>query len=477
MAEKYLAIHGHFYQPPRQDPFSGRVPREQGAEPYHDFNEKIDAECYRPNAEAGNFRHISFNIGPTLAAWLQKHDAPTYESIVAADRAHYHRFGYGNAIAQAYNHTILPLSSSRDKRIQIAWGVADFVHRFGHPPEGMWLGETAVDYATLSLLADAGIRFTILAPWQAASAIDMKQPYMVPLPKGKSIAVFFFDDRLSAAVSFDDAATSNADVFAGQLLATEVDQLKAEKGEPQLLFIATDGEAYGHHKPFRDKFLSYLLTTSAPREGFEVVSLARYLHLHPPQREVLLEEDTSWSCHHGVKRWRGACDCVEGGGTWKWYLRHALNKLANRIDDAYRGHAAVVFTEPWRVLDNYIKVRLGEISLQALFKSHQIEDTAVNRRDTMRLVEAQYYRQLMFTSCGFFFDDLDRIEPRNNIAFAARAIDSMSGVDPECSLEDQFVKDLAAAKSWKTGRTGAEMYTQLVAKRRQRLQRASVLCG
>lgn len=470
MANKYLTVHGHFYQPPRQDPFTGKVPREVGAEPYHDFNEKINAECYRPNAEAGNFRRISFNIGPTLAAWLEKRDVLTYREIIAADRSHYSAFGCGNAIAQAYNHTILPLSSSKEKKIQIAWGIADFVHRFGHAPEGMWLGEAAVDYETLSLMADAGIVFTLLAPWQAASPIDITEPYVVRLPKGKSIVAFFFNDALSAAVSFDDSATSNADVFATRMLSAEVNRAKALQDEAQLILIATDGEVYGHHKLFRDKFLSYLLTVSAPREGFEVVSPSRYLRLHPPRREVLIEEDTSWSCHHGIKRWRGPCDCVEGSGTWKWYLRHALNKLANRIDDIYETKTSAVFHDPWKVVEEYIRVKLGESSSRTLLNKHRVKGVAADDRALMKLVEAEYYRQLMFTSCGFFFEDLDRIEPRNNIAFAAKAIKMINEVNPDSSLEDEFVRDLAAAKSWRTGLTAAELYAQITARKRGRMQ-------
>ena len=476
LAKKYLTIHGHFYQPPRQDPFTGRVPREVGAEPYHDFNEKITAECYKPNAEVGNFQRISFDIGPPLASWLAKRDASTYHKIIAADRDHYHTFGYGNALAQAYNHTILPLSGSREKKIQIAWGIADFVHRFGHAPEGMWLGEAAVDYETLSLMADAGLSFTVLAPWQAASLIDTTEPYLVRLPKDKSITVFFFDEALSAAVSFDDAATSNADLFAGQMLRKEINEAKYLNGDSQLILIATDGEVYGHHKKFRDKFLSYLLRSSAPNQGFEVVSLARYLHLNPPTREVLIEEDTSWSCHHGIKRWRGPCDCVEGCATWKWYLRHALNKLANRIDDIYEDRTSGVFRDPWKVVEDYIRVKLGEISGVALLNRYK-DSSAVNDRSLLKLVEAQYYRQLMFTSCGFFFEDLDRIEPKNNIAFAAKAIKLINEVEPDTALEEEFIRDLAVARSWRTDLTGADIYVQLMAKRRTRRLEPAVLAS
>ncbi len=249
---KFLCVYGHFYQPPREDPFTGLIPNEFGAAPFENFNEKITDECYRPNAEAGNLALISFDLGPTLAAWLEQRHPDVYQAFIAADREHRARYGVGNALAQAYNHAILPLATSRDKRVQIRWGLDDFARRFGHRAEGMWLAETAVDQETLSILAEEGVRYTVLAPWQAAEPVTPGEPYLVALPGGRSITVFFYHGALSAAVSFEDDVTSNADVFAATHLRQQVNEARAERGEDQLVVIATDGELYGHHKPLRD---------------------------------------------------------------------------------------------------------------------------------------------------------------------------------------------------------------------------------
>ncbi|MBI4320347.1 MAG: DUF3536 domain-containing protein [Chloroflexi bacterium] len=476
MTTKFLSIHGHFYQPLRRDPFTGRIGHEPWAEPYHDFNEKINAECYRPNAEAGNFRHMSFNLGPTLACWLEEKDPRTYETILAADREHNLRYGCGSALAQAYNHAILPLASSREKRIQIAWGIADYQHRLGHAPEGFWLAETAVDYASLNIMAAMGIRFTILAPWQAATPVDPSEPYLVSLSGGRSITVFFFDASLSEAVSFNDEATVNADVFSARLLAKQLNPQKLSRGEPQMLLVATDGETYGHHKCWRDKFLTHLFNVSAPRDGFEVITLARYLHLHPPAREALVEEDSSWSCHHGLKRWRDSCDCIVGSGSWKWHLRHALTRLAAKVDAIYELQAGPNLRDPWSTVEDYVEVKLGRVSPRAFLSAHSSGAPVEACQALLRLLEAQYYRHVMFTSCAFFFEDLDRIEPRNNIAFAARAIAlirSASGID----LEEAFVSDLSAARSWKTNRSGADIYREVKSQRRKRREEAGAATG
>ncbi len=468
MGKRYLAVHSHFYQPPRHNPFTGEMPIELGAEPYQNFNEKINAECYRPNAEAGNFSHISFNVGPTLAAWLQNNDPCTYNLIIDSDRDHLRRFGIGNAIAQVYNHTILPLATTHEKRIQISWGIADFIHRFGHRPEGLWLAETAVDYESLAIMAEMGIKFTILAPWQSAVPVDTTEPYWVRLPNGKQMVVFFYHDALSAAVSFDPNATVSAEVFSAEYLTKQLNQQKLTTDEPQLLLIATDGEVYGHHKPWRDQFLKYLLIDSAPSQEFEVVSLTRYLQLHLPHREALIEEDTSWSCHHGIKRWKDTCGCIEGNGSWKWHLRRALGRLAAKIDTVYEIQTAKTLRDPWMALEDYINVKIGALKWRE-FLSRYKADTVTNKEavGVFRLLEAQYYRQLMFTSCAFFFEDLDRIEPRNNIAMAARAIELVreAGI---INLEESFLDDFGPAKSWRTGKTGTEIYKEIVANRELR---------
>src|SRR5947209_12541170 len=308
----YLCIHGHFYQPPREEPFSGLMPNEPGAAPYDNFNEKITAECYRPNAMAGNFDEISFDLGPPLAAWLEQAHPDVYPRIITADQQHMRRYGVGNALAQAYNHTILPLATHRDKLTQILWGLSDFRHRYGHDAHGMWLAETAVDLECLDLLAQCGITYTVLAPWQAATPIDATQPYLVSLPGGRSITVFFYNGPLSGGVSFDWNTTSNADLFAASYLPAHLIQSKRDAGEAQLVLIATDGELYGHHKPWRDKFLTHLVQTGAPGYGFEVCTLERYLQMHPATQEVELRVPSAWSCGHGVARWDTGCECTEG---------------------------------------------------------------------------------------------------------------------------------------------------------------------
>jgi len=458
LSTKYLCVHGHFYQPARWNPYTKRIDRERGAEPFHDYNEKINAECYRPNAEKGNFRLINFDLGPTLAEWLEPNDSRTYSLILAADSYNVERRGAGNAIAQSYNHTILPLATTaQEKRIQIAWGIADFRHRFRREPEGMWLPETAVDYETLSIMAEMGMRFTILAPWQAATSVDTTEPYLIRLPGGRSITVFFFDDDLSAGLSFDDYVTEDAEAFAANLLPRALNPLKSE---PQLVLVATDGELYGHHKAWRDHFLRYLLTVSAPKLGYEIVSLGRYLREFQPRREILIEEDTSWSCHHGVKRWRDACDCTEGSGTWKWYLRLALNRLAESVDSIYTVETSGILREPFTALEQYILVRLGQETQNQFLNRFVPGSTSTQDARISQLLEAQYFRHLMFTSCSFFFEDLDRLEPRHNLAYASRAIELIreAGYD---DLEPAFLNDLKAARSNKTGKTGEQIYREV----------------
>lgn len=454
-----LCIHGHFYQPPREDPFTGRIPPEPGAAPYQNWNERITAECYRPNAALGNFEHISFNVGPTLFRWLAEHDPLTSQRIVRADRHNVLRHGVGNAMAQVYNHTILPLASRRDKELQVAWGLADFEHRFGRQAEGMWLAETAADVETLDALAARGIRFTILAPWQAASEDpDLTEPYRVRLPSGRSIVVFFYEGELSGRVSFDPGITGNADHFAHWHILAKFRSDKLDRGEPQLITIATDGELYGHHQKFRDLFLSHLVNSSGHRAGLSITYPALWLRDYPPRREIGIRDKTSWSCHHGVLRWSDNCDCTWGDGTWKARLRAAFDRLAARLDALYEGAARRVGLEPWALLEGSIRVVLGQQSVDDLIRSaaRRTVNEAACRRLAL-LLEAQYYRQWMYTSCGWFFDDLDRIEPKNNIAYAARAVLAArlaTGKD----LGPAFAADLHAVVSPRTGLRADDVY-------------------
>jgi alpha-amylase/alpha-mannosidase (GH57 family) len=465
-----VCFHGHFYQPPRMEPFTGTLLREPGAAPHANFNEKITAECYCPNAEAGNFEMISFDLGPTLAEWLEKNQPDVYQRILASEQWHRKHYGVSNALAQAYNHTILPLAPTRDKWTQIHWGLQDYERRFGHKAEGMWLAETAVDLETLEILARCGIKYTILAPWQAAQHdLDRTEPYLVKLSGSRSITIFFYNGPTSGGISFDDHLTCDANLFASQELLKHLNWDKCQGGQDQLLLIATDGELYGHHKPFRVNFLSHVTRLSAPAYGFEVVSLGAYLRDHPASREMTLQTPSSWSCQwHGVLRWSDGCSCdgtsEEGQQQWKRPLREALNRLNERGAAIFEETSREVLRDPWMARTAYLAVRNGWQSAEAFWQQHgkdghAPENVALVLR-THLLLEAQYWLQLAYTSCGFFFEDLDRIEPRNCIAFARRAISlywQALGID----LQSDFVRDLEQARSWRTGFTGTDLYQQL----------------
>jgi alpha-amylase/alpha-mannosidase (GH57 family) len=458
-----VAIHAHFYQPPREDPFTGQIPQEYGAEPYHDFNEKIHAECYKPNADLGNFDRISFNMGPTLLRWMAQHDMRTLNRIVRADRHNVQRYGAGNAMAQVYNHTILPLSSRRDKELQIAWGIADFRHRFGRSPQGMWLAETAVDRESLDLMAARGIHFTILAPWQAeAWHLDVTQPYKVQLSSGRQMIVFFYEGDISGRLSFDTSLSTNADHFAMWALLPKFRTDKLERREPQLITIATDGELYGHHQAFRDHFLSHLVNGSGERAGLHFTFPALWLRDYPPAATIAIHDNTSWSCHHGVKRWGDNCDCTWGDGKWKRQLRGALNHLAQALDTLYEEQTRPWVHDPWQLREEYIRVILNQMSITELIWNHTPRKRGLAADQIERLgllLESQHLRQWMFTSCGWFFEDLDRIEPKNNIAYAARAIllaKMATGVD----LGPSFAANMRAVVSQRTNLRGDEIYRQ-----------------
>jgi alpha-amylase/alpha-mannosidase (GH57 family) len=467
-----LCIHAHFYQPPREHPFTGTIPQELGAEPYHDYNEKITAECYQPNAALGNYERISFNIGPTLASWIENHASDTYERILAADKLRH------NAIAQVYNHTILPLATERDREIQIAWGIADFVARFGRRPQGIWLAETAVDLPTLDSLARAGIEFTILAAWQASgndpqhtSTLDATQPYRVELPEGRHITVFFYDPNLSGVIHRPNPISAHELAHVGLPMRLD-NQWFGPRGD-QLILGASDGEYYGHHLPGRAEWLRDLTQTEAPNAGFQVVVLSEWLANHPPQQTIGIREGTAWSCAHELDRWHRDCDCVraygalQATGNWKIGLRVALDRLADLIDSVY-----VAATIPW-LKDPY----QARIDLLAPYTGRRLWDDFFEHHGTMRLasladsdrvaqterlralLEGQYYRQLMFTSCGFFFEDLERIEPINNLRYAGKAIRLTERGAPDVSgLTDSFVSLLATSRSERTGRTAADIF-------------------
>jgi len=456
MSTRALCVHGHFYQPLRENPFSGVIPVEKGAEPFANYNEKVTAECYKPNAVLDNFSLLSFNFGPTLIGWLADHNELVYRRIVEADRCNTAHRGVGNALAQAYHHTILPLALRHDKETQIAWGIADFCHRFGRSPKGMWLPEMAVDYETLEVMAEQGIEFTILSPHQARQSIDPSRPYWVRLPAGRRMAVFFRHDDLSNRVAFDPYLTETTARFVGFLNDTT-------NGNDGLYLVATDGETFGHHQPGRERFVHDLLAQFALRGGCQVTYLARYLQDHLPTKDVDIWERTSWSCWHGIARWNESCSCTAGDGLWKRRLRRALDRLAWEIDAIYLAETRGRVAAPWQMRHDYIRVLLGEADPHFFVSCHS--DGTLRSEEEARLImllEAQRHRQAMYTSCGWFFEDLSRIEPGLVIAYAARAIQLVQqavGV----SLGEGFRRDLKAARSSATDQTGADIYDDIVA--------------
>jgi alpha-amylase/alpha-mannosidase (GH57 family) len=467
MENMAFCVHGHFYQPPREDPLTSEVPIEPGAAPYRNWNERINAQCYRPNAQLGNFEKVSFNIGPTLLDWMEKNDPETLNLIIEQERKNLEKHGAGNGMAQAYNHTILPLASLEDKITQVRWGIADFERRFGHRPQGMWLPETAVDDETLSVLADCGVEFTILAPWQAnTDQLDASEPYRVALPGSREIVVFFYNQDLSTRVSFDPGATVNADRFVLENLAQKYRAHKGSVIDPQLVLVASDGELYGHHQPFRDKFLAYLTDGALRHQPIQSIYPALWLRTFPVTRFISVCQKSSWSCHHGVVRWMGSCGCA-GNAEWKAPLRRAFDLLAEAIDEQYL--LAVVPhlpDDPWELRHRYIEVVLGETSAEQLITAvtcKQLPQQEV--RKISYLLRAQFERQRIFTSCGWFFDDFDRIEPRNNVAYAAQAVwltEKATGVD----LSPLALSLLSHVRSWRTGLQADEVF-------RRHLMRAS----
>ncbi len=468
MGTQAFCIHGHFYQPPREDPLSGEIPNEAGAAPYSNWNERIYHQCYKPNAALGNFEHISFNIGPTLFEWMARHHRETASAIIDQDHRNLARYGVGNAMAQSYNHTILPLASRLDKITQVNWGIADFEYRFGHRPIGMWLPETAVDLETLEVLADCGIEFTILAPWQAADPnLDFSRPYQVKLSAGRQIAVFFYNMDLSTRVSFDPGSTSNADRFLLEILLPKFNWRPAQE-EPQFIMIASDGELYGHHQHFRDKFLAYLLDGAMKGKPIQVVFPALWLRQYGVHASTEIRDRTSWSCHHGVTRWSGDCSCTPNS-TWKEPMRQALNNLAEALDNEYLKVTAPLLKDPWQLRHEYIHVIQGQMDVAELASSlvgRRLDATLVHTLTL--LLRAQYERQRMFTSCGWFFDDFDRIEPRNNIAYATQAVwltEQATGVD----LYEQMCTWLKPVVSWRTQLSADVVFSQHLERARQSL--------
>jgi hypothetical protein len=468
-----LAVHGHFYQPERRDPFSGEIAPQPAAAPYRDWNARIDAECYKPNAERGNLRHISYDLGPTLACWLAGNDASTHKGFVDSDvPAAIVEAECGNAMAQAYHHAILPLASLADRRTEIRWGLRDFELRFDRRPTGIWLPETAVDLPTLRILADEGVSYTILAPWQAAdSRLDTRRPYRVELGAGKAIVVVFYDAGLSASASFESDATMNADAFARERILPRLTGPSFADGTTRMAVIATDGELYGHHQKFRDLFLARLVNpdADAPDRGFDITTIGQIVGSTPASAFPLAQivERTSWSCHHGVLRWTGECpDAADG--RWKGPLRVALERLASAIDTVAGGLAGD-FMEPaaiWQARDDYVEVVFGAETTESFAKRWVPLGGEKQREGFLALMEAERWRLAMFASDGWFWGDPVRLETKHVLLCAAKAVrlmDDSAGTD----LERRLVDDLSLLSSPSRRIDGAGIYAEALAEANQ----------
>jgi alpha-amylase/alpha-mannosidase (GH57 family) len=484
---RYLCIHGHFYQPPRENPWLEAVEVQDSAAPYHDWNERITRECYGPNSRArlvdgsgkiigliNNYAWMSFNFGPTLLDWMREGEPDVLRGIVEGDRlGRERRNGHGNALAQVYNHIIMPLASDRDRRTQVHWGIADFRHYFGHEPEGMWLAEAAADTPSLEALAAAGIRFTILAPRQAkrwrrigegswpeiAEGIDPSRAYLCRLPSGRSITLFFYDDTISRQVAFERLLDSGEKFFEKLLQGFD-----AKRQHAQLVHVATDGESYGHHHAHGDMALAYVLEKLRKDPTIHLTNYGEFLDLHPPEWEVEIHENSSWSCVHGVERWRSDCGCNSGRGwhqKWRGPLRQAFDDLKKKLDQLYERAGGEYLSDPWSARNDYIGVTLdrSEESVSQFVQRHGkrhgpigLGRTEINR--ILWLLEMQRHSLLMYTSCGWFFDEISGLETTQCLRYAARAIQLARHFNQD--FEDHFVQALEKAPSnlasYKNGR-------------------------
>ena len=505
--EKYLIIHGHFYQPPREDPWSGVVDRQDSAYPFHDWNARIHEECYAANTDArtldgsgrireivNNYAYMSFNFGPTLLSWMEGHDPEAYRSIIEADHLSMERTGgYGNAMAQVYNHVIMPLANERDKYTQVRWGLEDFRSRFGRDAEGIWLAETAVNLDTASVLVDCGVKFIVLSPTQAeacrdggasewvdvsGNSIDTSQAYRLKTPKGE-LAVFFYDMDISKSVGFEHLLTS-AENLRNRILSAYSDE-----ASQLMVNIATDGESYGHHEAFANMCLASMISDNGGNgDGghFLMTNYAHFLSLHPPGTEVRLKEGnnglgTAWSCAHGVGRWMEDCGCSGGGGPgwnqkWRAPLRNALDFIRDRIAAAGETASQELLKDFWKARDAYILVLLGDggannsannAAFNSFLDEHALRILTEEERGRVRmLMEAQKYAMYMYTSCGWFFSEISGIETVQCMRYAARALEFSKEFLPE-DTEERFLEMLShAVSNIPSYGNGRKVYEELV---------------
>jgi alpha-amylase/alpha-mannosidase (GH57 family) len=473
--EKYVCIHGHFYQPPRENAWLEEIEQQDSAYPYHDWNERIAHECYGPNGTSrildeedniinivNNYERISFNFGPTLLQWMKIHTPETYQRILDADAKSQKKFGgHGNAIAQVYNHIIMPLASRRDKETQVIWGIRDFESRFNRKPEGMWLAETAVDTETLEVLAENNIRFTLLAPRQASRVkspdsnwtdvsdekVDTTRPYTCKLPSGKSIVLFFYDGSISQDIAFKGLLIDGKE-FAKRLVNRPMSAGK------KLIHVATDGESYGHHHRHGDMALAYCLDFIEQNNLATITNYGQFIDLVPVTWEVEIFQNSSWSCAHGVERWRSNCGCNSGmhpswNQEWRAPLRNALDWLNLQLASVFEKEIGRYMLDPWNARNNYVEVVLNrkDATLNEFLGKHCKaipEGTHLTR--VIRLLEMQRHALLMFTSCGWFFDELSGIETIQILQYADRAI-QLAESESSIVLEKEFLQRLQSAPS------------------------------
>lgn len=518
---RFVCVHGHFYQPPRENPWLETVERQDSASPFHDWNERITAECYAPNGasritnKAGqitrilnNYARMSYNFGPTLLSWLESFASRTYRMILDADRESAQRFsGHGSALAQVYNHIIMPLANERDARTQIRWGIADFEHRFGRKPEGMWLAETAVSRSVLDLMAEEGIKFTVLAPNQCArrrrlpiehtadaqngrrattispelmedgspapvsapaiianepwtetpdASVDPTHPYLVQLGQGRSIAVFFYDGPASRAIAFEGLLNSGEEFGRRILGSLRSHAHHGDAAEPQLAHVATDGESYGHHHRRGEMALSYAMHWIEQNDLARPTNYGEFLAMFPPRWEAEVVENSSWSCFHGIERWRSDCGCNGGkpgwNQAWRAPLRAALDMLRDRTAPLAEAVAAPLLKDLWIARDAYVQVVLDRrrANVDRFLDAHVHHVLSAEERVTvLELLELERHTQLMYTSCGWFFDEISGIETVQIIAYAGRVLQLSAKLFGEdgLALEQEFLKLLEGAKS------------------------------
>lgn len=502
-SNKYICIHGHFYQPPRENAWLEVIEIQDSAHPYHDWNERVSAECYAPNTASrildkvggviknitNNYARISFNFGPTLLSWMEHYDKETYQAVLEADAESVSRFGgHGSAMAQVFNHMILPLANRRDKETQVIWGIRDFEMRFKRKPEGMWLAETAVDTESLEVLAEQGILFTVLAPRQAKAvrrmgdadwrevndqSVDTRKAYRCNLPSGRSINLFFYDGDVSQGVAF------NGLLFDGKRFADRLlEGFDANDPAPQLVHIATDGETYGHHHKSGDMALAFCLDQIDQWTDVELTNYGQFLALFPPDHEAQIIDNSSWSCVHGIERWRSNCGCNSGKPgftqTWRGPLREALDWLRDTLIEIFESEGQKIFPDPWKARNEYIQVinKRSETAANMFLQEFAVPEADVNK--ALRLLEMQRHAMLMYTSCGWFFDELSGIETVQVIQYACRAV-QLSKQLTDRVLEGEFLNRLEKAPSnLPAYKDGVGVYKKLVIPSKVNLSRVGM---